>query len=145
MSISLRETAANDFWQCINSTVAKEQEPFVGTNVRSIAESRVYPYLAPLVIYNDDSEIGFVLYGRDPETEKYWIDRFIIGAQYQRKGHSKQALAALIEKIKKLPEADKSFLSLVLGNIGARSFITVSALGKQAKSMTAANLLCGSH
>ncbi|HEY0657149.1 MAG TPA: GNAT family N-acetyltransferase [Pyrinomonadaceae bacterium] len=119
MSVSLREVDEYNFWQCINLKVADEQKNFVAPNVRSIAESKVFPYLVPQAIYADEELIGFALYGRDPESGNYWIVRLMIDEKFQGKGYGKAATLGLIEKIRRLPDSGDIYLSFVPGNAGA--------------------------
>jgi diamine N-acetyltransferase len=119
MSVSLREVDEYNFWQCINLKVADEQTNFVAPNVRSIAESKVFPYLVPQAIYADEELIGFALYGRDPESGNYWIVRLMIDEKFQGKGYGKAATLGLIEKIRRLPDSGDIYLSFVPGNAGA--------------------------
>ncbi|MCU1289854.1 MAG: GCN5-related N-acetyltransferase [Acidobacteria bacterium] len=116
MCVSLREVDETNFRQCVDLKVADEQTDFVASNVYSIAESKVRPYLVPQAICAGKELIGFALYGRDPKTGKYWIARFMIGAEFQGKGYGKAALSKLIDKLKRLPEANEIFLSFVPGN-----------------------------
>jgi diamine N-acetyltransferase len=119
MSVSLREVDEYNFWQCINLKVADEQTNFVAPNVRSIAESKVFPYLVPQAIYADEELIGFALYGRDLESGNYWIVRLMIDEKFQGKGYGKAATLGLIEKIRRLPDSGDIYLSFVPGNAGA--------------------------
>lgn len=119
MNVTLREVDESNFWQCINLKVADEQTDFVATNLYSIAESKVRPHFVPQAIYDGEELIGFALYGRDPQTAKYWIGRFMIGAEFQGRGYGKAALQELIAKINRLPEANEIYLSFVPGNTTA--------------------------
>ena len=67
MTISLRPVDRDNFRECIGLDVNPEQREFVGSNVVSIAESKVYPQRIPLAVYNDDEMVGFVMHSRDPE------------------------------------------------------------------------------
>ncbi|HEX8636519.1 MAG TPA: GNAT family N-acetyltransferase [Pyrinomonadaceae bacterium] len=119
MSVSLRDVDESNFWQCINLKVADEQTDFVASNLYSIAESKVRPYLVPQAVYEGEQLIGFAMFGRDSQTGKYWIMRLMIGAEFQGRGYGKALIGRLIEKIKELPEADEIYLSFVPGNGGA--------------------------
>ena len=121
MSISLRDVDPDNFRECIKLKVAAWQEDFVASNVGSIAESKVYPHLVPQAVYTDETLVGFAMYGRDPESEKYWIVRLMIDEQFQGRGYGRATTIALIEKIRKLPGADQIFLSFVPSNRNAES------------------------
>jgi len=119
MNVSLREVDSENFRQCINLKVADGQEKFVASNVMSIAQSKIYPYLVPLAVYSKNEIVGFLMYERDPETGKFWLARLMIDAQQQGKGYGKSATRALIEKLTLLPDCEEIFLSFVSENIGA--------------------------
>ena len=119
MSVTLRPVDENNYRSVIALDVGPGQERFVARNVNSIAESKVYPYLIPAAVYSDDELVGFALYGRDPETGKYWIVRLMVDAAHQGKGYGRAAVLALIEEIQALPECGEIYLSLVPGNEAA--------------------------
>lgn len=119
MSVALRPVDENNYRSVIALDVGPGQERFVARNVNSIAESKVYPYLIPAAVYSDDELVGFALYGRDPETGKYWIVRLMVDAAHQGKGYGRAAVLALIEEIQALPECGEIYLSLVPGNEAA--------------------------
>jgi diamine N-acetyltransferase len=119
MSILLKEITRDNFSECINLKTAEGQERFVAPNVRSIAESKVEPYLVPLAVYQNDKMVGFTLYGRDPEDGSYHIVRLMIDAKYQGKGFAKEAMRELIKQLKEMPDCREVFLSYVPGNLAA--------------------------
>jgi len=119
MNILLREITKGNFSECINLKTAEGQERFVAPNVRSIAESKVEPYLVPLAIYDDNMMVGFTLYGRDPEDGNYYIVRLMIDAKHQGKGYAKKAMHELIKQLKDVPECREVFLSYVPVNRAA--------------------------
>ena len=48
------------------------------------------------MIVTDGEVVGFAAYGRDAEGADWWLYRFMIGKEHQRKGHGRAALAALV-------------------------------------------------
>jgi diamine N-acetyltransferase len=119
MSILLKEVTRDNFNECISLKTAEGQERFVAPNVRSIAESKVEPYLVPLAIYDDNMMVGFTLYGRDPEDGSYHIVRLMIDAKHQGKGYAKKAMRELIKQLGEMPECRQVFLSYVPDNQAA--------------------------
>lgn len=116
MSVSLREINSQNFRECIKLKTAEGQERFVASNVFSIAESKVEPYLVPLALYHDDTLVGFTMYGRDPADGSYHIVRLMIDASHQGKGYAKQAMRELINLLKGMPDCKEIFLSYVPDN-----------------------------
>jgi len=97
MTISLKPIDRDNFRECIGLDVYPEQKEFVGSNVVSIAESKVYPHRVPLAMYNDDELVGFVMHGRDPEKLRHWIVRLMIDRAFQGRGFGRAAALALID------------------------------------------------
>ncbi len=91
MSITLREVTVKNFKDCIELEVAEGQKKFVATNARSIALSKVAPYLIPLAVYSEEEMVGFSLSGRDEGSKKYHIVRLMIGTKFQGNGFGKAA------------------------------------------------------
>lgn len=82
----------------------------------SIAQSKIYPYLIPLAAYSDEELVGFTLYGKDPESKKYYIVRLMIDERFQGKGFGKLATLELIELMGKNQDCDAVYLFFVEGN-----------------------------
>jgi diamine N-acetyltransferase len=120
MTIALRPVDKDNFRQCIGLDVYPEQSDFVGSNVVSIAESKVYPHRVPLGVYNDDELVGFVMYSRSRKTLRYWIVRLMIDARWQGKGYGKAATRALIDLMKGCADCSEIFLCVVPENTFAQ-------------------------
>lgn len=84
-----------------------------------------------VAVYADETMVGFVLYGRWPESgfSVLWSDkpkpgidyilRMMIDRRYQGQGYGKAALAALIERIKIQPSCLAIELDYARDNIAA--------------------------
>ncbi len=72
--------------QVLALQVATEQQRFVAPNLLSIVESRIYLYLRPTVIMARGLPVGFILYGRDPETQVFHIVRLMVDQKHQPAG-----------------------------------------------------------
>lgn len=79
--------------------VAFDQAGFVAPNVFSIAESKLFGYLAPRVLRRNRKVIGFALYGQDPTSERYYIARLMIGESFQGQGFGREAVRLLVAEI----------------------------------------------
>jgi diamine N-acetyltransferase len=95
----------NNWEDAAKLQVREDQAEFVAPNVWSIAESQFYPWTRPRAIYDADTMVGFLVYGRDPEDDEYWLYRFMIDRSFQGRGHGRRALDALIEEVRRLPES----------------------------------------
>ena len=63
----------------------------------SLAEAAIEPTWTPLAIYAGDDLVGFAQFGRDDETGRWWLMRYMIDAQHQGKGYGTAALPVLID------------------------------------------------
>ncbi len=109
--ILLKEITRNNFWDCIELSVAEDQAEFVTSNAVSIAQSKVQPECIPLAIYDDDLIVGFLMYCIDEDDSEYWIYRMMIDKKHQSRGYGKKALEQLLETIRQ----DKSHTKVFLG------------------------------
>jgi diamine N-acetyltransferase len=98
--VSLRQITNENFWDVISLQVGKDQN-FVTSNAISIAQSKVDPSLIPLAIYHEQTLVGFLLYGIDPDDGNYWIVRLMVDEKFQKNGYGTSAMQTIIEEIKK--------------------------------------------
>ena len=112
--VELREVTKDNLNQVLALRVKPEQTKFVMDNTRSLADAYVNPSRTlPRVIYVAGEPVGFTLLdlvGPDhPDAVNgraaYMLWRLMIGAKHQGKGYGRAALLAVIEHIKKLPDA----------------------------------------
>jgi diamine N-acetyltransferase len=122
--ISLRAITKDNYDECLKLKVAEDQKRFVATNVRSIADSKILPYLIPLAVYVAETMVGFTLHGKDPESKKYYIVRLMIDERFQGKGYGKRATLKLIEKMGNHEDCDAVYLYFVSDNFGAEKLYT---------------------
>lgn len=117
--ILFKEINTENFWECIELSVFKEQKDYVTSNAVSIAQSKVQPECIPLVVYDDDTMIGFVLYCVDADDNEYWIYRMMIDKKYQSKGYGKQTLEKLLDRIMQDKTRNLIFLGVHKESIAA--------------------------
>jgi len=84
--------------------VREDQKGFVASNLKTIAESQFYPWAERRAIHHDATMVGLMVFGRDPDDGKYWLFRFMIGAEHQSKGYGRQALLELLTYLRTLPD-----------------------------------------
>lgn len=114
--VELREVTRETLGECVRLRVAPEQEELVASNLFSIAESAVMPDTWPLAVYAGGEMVGFVMYGREPETGRYWILRLMIDAAQQGRGLGRAALIAAIDLIRERHGCREITLSIHEGN-----------------------------
>jgi diamine N-acetyltransferase len=99
MDITFRPVTRENFSAVTELSVTPEQTEFVAPNLYSLAETHVEPTWTPLAIYAGDQLVGFAMFGRDDETGRWWIMRYMIDAEHQGRGYGTAALPGLIELI----------------------------------------------
>lgn len=99
-AITLRPITRDNVRPVIRLVVAPEQDGFVAPNVRSLAQAYVEPDWVPLAIYAGEEPVGFAMYGPDPETGLWWLIRYMIAAEHQRRGYGRAALPLVIARIR---------------------------------------------
>lgn len=124
MTVELKPIDEENFRQVVRLDVRPDQKTFVSTNVFSIAESKVSPYLEPWAVYAGDDLVGFTLYGRDPKTDRYWIVRLMIAADHQGKGYGRAVLAEIVKRLQRLPGGYEVYLSFAPENSLAEGLYT---------------------
>ena len=112
--IRLRKVDLSNVWDITRLNVRDDQQSFVASNSYSIIEafaSRESGHAAlPFGLYDDDTLVGFVMFGYDymdgdPEIARgnYLICRFMIDQRYQGKGLGKAALQACLRYLRTWP------------------------------------------
>jgi diamine N-acetyltransferase len=117
--ITIAPLSPKNFEAVVALKVSEEQSSFVASNVLSIAQSKAWDYLVPGVIEKDATPIGFVLYGKDPESRRVYIVRLMIDRAYQRNGHGAAALSLLLVKLRETYACKEVHVSVVSGNLGS--------------------------
>jgi diamine N-acetyltransferase len=129
LNITLRDITRDNWRECVRLKVAEDQLKFVATNAVSLAESKFYPESVPLAAYDGDTMVGFVMYHpEDYEMSKLWfIERLMVGLQYQGKGYGRATMEALLARLKAVPGYAAILISFVPDNDAAQKLY--SSLG----------------
>jgi diamine N-acetyltransferase len=99
MDITFRPVTRENFSAVTELKVTPEQAEFVAPNLYSLAEAYLEPTWTPLAIHAGDHLVGFAMFGRDDETGRWWIMRYMIDARHQGRGYGTAALPGLIDLI----------------------------------------------
>lgn len=114
--VTLREITQENLENILALKVTDEQEKFVASNARSLAQAHFYPEVAWFrAIYADETPVGFVMLEDDPVKASYFLWRFMIDARFQKYGFGRRALELLIEHVKTRPGAKVLLTSCVPG------------------------------
>lgn len=103
MIIVLRPITKDNWEEAAGMAVRADQTDFIAPNVWSIAESKFYPELQPIAIYDDETMVGFLMYGVDPRDRQYWLYRFMVDHRYQGRGLGRAALARFVDLLRRTP------------------------------------------
>jgi diamine N-acetyltransferase len=111
--ISLRPVDSTNYRECIQLSVAREQQGFVASNLQSLADAYVWREAAePYAVYSDDEMVGFALlfpFAGDvddesipePGTERGMVlVRLMIDARFQGHGYGRDALETIVENVR---------------------------------------------
>ena len=116
MDISFRPVTRANFTTVIELAVRPEQADFVASNLYSLAEAAIEPNWTPLAIYAGEDLVGFAQFGRDDETGRWWLMRYMIDAQHQGRGYGTAALPMLIDLMIERHGCGEIFLGYSAGN-----------------------------
>jgi diamine N-acetyltransferase len=98
LQLEFKEIDKNNYEICVELIVENEQEYFVAPNWFSLLEAKYEEgERYPLGIYDCDTMVGFIMYVFYPADDDYpldswWIERFMIGKDFQNNGYGKAAL-----------------------------------------------------
>jgi diamine N-acetyltransferase len=124
-AITLQQITHENWQQAIKLTVHEHQRSFVASNLYSIAEAQFYATWVPLAICNAaGTMVGFVMYGTDDEDlpGNWWIIRLMIDQARQQQGYGRAAMAAVLARLKALPDTRHVLLSYEPENEVAAKF-----------------------
>jgi diamine N-acetyltransferase len=96
------------------------QELFVTANVRSLAQAAENPASHPRALYLDDTLVGFVMYGREPNGE-FWLYRLMIDRDFQRRGLGRRAVALVADLAARDGGPRELYLCVAPSNEGAQA------------------------
>lgn len=121
--VSVKPITKENWKEAIELDVQEEQQSYVATNLKSIAESSFYDTSYNYGIYEHDVMVGFVLiYNPPEEPEIGHIVRFMIDKNYQRKGLGKKGIMSIIKMLASNLGRKFVTLTVIPENHGARKF-----------------------
>ncbi|MHA2313777.1 MAG: GNAT family N-acetyltransferase [Candidatus Hermodarchaeia archaeon] len=121
-TINLQEITRDNVKQVMDLKVKPEQEKFIASNARSIAEGSTRKDAWYRAIYHNDKLVGFCMISDIPKKVEYYLWRFMIDQQYQRMGYGRQAMEILVEHVKTRPKAKVFYTSCKKGKEGPEDF-----------------------
>jgi diamine N-acetyltransferase len=120
--VTLREITA-DTVDAILGLRVRDDQAFVATNAKSIAQAHFHPEIAWYrAIYADDTPVGFVMLSDDPGIPEYYLWRLMIDERFQGRGYGRRAMGLLIAHVRTRPGAAALITSVVPGEGGPAPF-----------------------
>jgi len=121
MKINFREITEENWIECIFLTTNEDGkhhvcEEFVASNALSIAQSKIQKGWTIKAIYNEDTMIGFTMYGYSYEHDFYELCRIMIDHKHQGNGYGRAALIRVIDEMKKVESCNEIYLSFDTDN-----------------------------
>jgi diamine N-acetyltransferase len=120
--VTLREISADTVRAICELQVAPEQRDFVADNAVSIAQAHFEPKAWFRAVYADETPVGFVMLWENRDDEEYFLWRFMIASDRQRRGYGARALDLVVAHVRGLPGARALMSSFVPGELGPRDF-----------------------
>ena len=117
--LSLVELTKDNWERVAALEVNPGQEGFVAPNLKTIAETRFYPWSVCRVVQKGAEPIGLAAFGVDPDDNELWLFRFMIAGREQGKGFGREVLRRLIEEWREIPGVSRVVLSYEPGNAAA--------------------------
>ncbi|NQD68910.1 GNAT family N-acetyltransferase [Bacillus haikouensis] len=119
-NVKLVELNEDNWYECCQLEVSKEQSGFIESNAISIAQSKFEPTLKSYGIYFEDRVVGFLMYNSiAEELDGHWVYRIMVDKSFQGKGIGKAAAEQMIAEMQKLPDVKKIVVGYHPDNTGA--------------------------
>lgn len=114
--IIIKQIDNNNRDELLQLKIAPSQDGFVETVQECLSEAQQKLCWRPVAIYDDETLIGFAMYGffwQYLPLGRVWLDRILIDQRYQGKGLGTLAIKTLIEQIRHEYWHKKIYLSVV--------------------------------
>lgn len=114
--IIIKQIDNNNRDELLQLKIAPSQDGFVETVQECMNEAQQKSCWRPVAIYDDETLIGFAMYGffwQYLPLGRVWLDRILIDQRYQGKGLGTLAIKTLIEQIRHEYWHKKIYLSVV--------------------------------
>jgi len=128
VNVEIVELNEDNWYDCCELEVSKEQQEYIEPNAISIAQSIFELTLKPYAIYAEGKVAGFLMYNSvQEELNGYWVYRIMVDKKFQGKGIGKAATKLMISEMAKTLNAKKIIVGYHPKNLGAHNLY--SSLG----------------
>ncbi|MCR1950849.1 MULTISPECIES: GNAT family N-acetyltransferase [unclassified Clostridium] len=119
MKLVIKEINNKNYNEALSLKVKKGQEDFIETVEECLNEAKQIPLWRPVGIYNYNQIIGFAMYGLWENEGTYgrvWLDRFMIGDEFQGRGYGSESLKLILNRIYNEYKRNEIYLSIYENN-----------------------------
>jgi diamine N-acetyltransferase len=123
--ITLKEVNKQNWLDIVRLSSAEDQrnkvfEKTIASNCLSLAQASIEKNWEVKAIYQNDTPIGFTMYGYSDELAGYEICRIMIDYKFQGHGYGKRALLLILIEMVNQYNCDEIFITFVPGNEKAK-------------------------
>lgn len=99
--------------------VFSEQSGFIESVAECLQEADQLALWRPVGIYDGSTLVGFAMYGYFPAPGQLWLDRLLIDKAYQGRGYGREAILALLDRLRGEYDSPVVYLSVYPENAHA--------------------------
>jgi diamine N-acetyltransferase len=126
--VSLREVSPDTLPAVLGLSVSREQEAYVASNAKSIAEDHFHPEAWFRSIHAGNTPVGFLMIHDENlspnprQNDYYFLWRFMVAHQFQGNGFGRRALDLLVSHVRTRPNAHTLLTSCRPGEASPEPF-----------------------
>lgn len=119
--ITLKEVSKQNWLDIVRLSSAEDQrnkvfEKTIASNCLSLAQASIEENWTVKAIFQNETPIGFTMYGYSKELSGYEICRIMIDYKFQGNGYGKQALLLVLKEMVNHFNCDEIFITFVPEN-----------------------------
>lgn len=120
MNLNIKQINKDNYNEVLKLQVFEEQVGFIETVEECLEEASENASWRPVGIYDEDTLVGFSMYGLLHEVEyrgpRVWLDRILIDKNYQGKGYGKASVETLLKRLYEEYHEPRTYLSVYDNN-----------------------------
>lgn len=123
MNLKIKKINKDNYEEVLKLQVFEEQVGFIETVEECLEEASENSSWRPVGIYDEDTLVGFSMYGLLHEVEyrgpRVWLDRILIDKNHQGKGYGKASVEILLRRLQEEYHEPRTYLSVYDDNEAA--------------------------
>ncbi|GLC89542.1 GNAT family N-acetyltransferase [Lysinibacillus piscis] len=115
MFTDIRDITAYNKQEILALRIATDQQHFIESTTECLEEAQQDCRFVPVGLYKANTAVGFAMYGvfpHDDNTQRVWLDRYLIDEQHQHQGLGKYFLQQLIHYLTNKYHCKQIYLSV---------------------------------